>query len=307
MLRIIKPGLQTSIQDSGRPGWMRYGVPGGGAADPVAMSLANVLLENPAAQPCLEIALTGPEIEFDTDLSIAVCGARFALTLNGEEISNDRVIRVNRHDRLQFGALQYGARAYLALAATIDLPSVMGSLSTHLQTCFGGFAGRALKSGDEIPLIAPRTCAPRQLPEHLRLRYTARPQLRVTEGAEAGLFDEREYDRFYTSAFIVSAQSNRMGLRLEGASLNTDGMAQIISSGLCPGTVQVPPNGQPIISFVEGQTIGGYPRLAHVISADQHLLGQLKPRDKVNFLRVSLERSQRILREKTALLAELPW
>jgi len=98
-----------------------------------------------------------------------------------------------------------------------------------------------------------------------------------------------------------------MGLRLEGASLNTDGMAQIISSGLCPGTVQVPPNGQPIISFVEGQTIGGYPRLAHVISADQHLLGQLKPRDKVNFLRVSLERSQRILREKTALLAELPW
>lgn len=305
MLRILKPGLQTSLQDGGRMGWMQYGIARGGAADPVAMRLANSLLRNPAGHPCLEVTLTGPELEFTADLSIAICGARFALTHNGCSVDNNCVIQIRKGDVLQFGPLQSGARAYLAFAAEPQLAAVFDSFSTYLQAGFGGVRGRALRAGDQIPLQNCRREKSRQLADGYQLKYTGRPQLRVIDGAEAGLFARDQRELFYRTAYRVSPQSNRMGIRLLGDTLNTEGLPQMTSSGLCPGTVQIPPDGQPIISFVEGQTIGGYPRLAHVISADQHLLAQLKPRDKLDFQRVDLETAVRILCDKTALLARL--
>lgn len=305
MLRILKPGLQTSIQDGGRKGWMQYGIARGGAADPVAMQLANGLLRNPAGHPCLEVTLTGPDIEFGHDLSIAICGARFTLTHNGRSVDNDRVIQIRRGDILQFGPLQSGARAYLAFAAEPALEMVFDSLSTHLQTNFGGLDGRALRAGDEIPLQHFRRERSRQLADKYKLKYTGHPQLRVIDGAEAKLFAGDQQELFYRTTYRVSPQSNRMGIRLQGDRLDNDGLPQMTSSGLCPGTVQIPPDGQPIISFVEGQTIGGYPRFAHVISADQHLLAQLKPRDRIDFLRVNLNTALQILRNKTSMLTEL--
>ncbi|WOX06732.1 5-oxoprolinase subunit C family protein [Microbulbifer pacificus] len=305
MLRILKAGLQTSIQDGGRSGWMQYGIAKGGAADPVAMQLANSLLGNPPHHPCLEITLTGPDIEFGCDLSIAICGAQFDLTLNGQSIDNDQGIAVKKGDHLAFGPLQSGARAYLALSAETVLPAAFGSLSTHIQTEFGGYCGRALRAGDEIRLRNCRREPPRQLSNDYQLRYSARPQIRVIDGAEAEMFADTARELFYRTTYSVSAQSNRMGIRLAGNGLDTAGLPQMTSSGLCPGSVQIPPDGSPIISFVEGQTIGGYPRLAHVISADQHLLGQLKPHDRIDFFRVDLDTAIRILRDKTAELSRL--
>lgn len=304
-MKILKPGLQSSIQDGGRPGMMRWGLSRGGAADTFAMALANLLLDNPLDHPCIEVALTGPTIEFTQSLSIAVCGACFDLQLNDAPVANDRVIRVRTGDTLTFGKLQSGARAYLALAADIDLAPIQGSLATHLIAGFGGLHGAAFRAGDLIPLRCRRQVAERSLPRRYCLDYRTRPLLRVVAGAESALFAAAATDSFYRGQFSVSSQSNRMGIRLSGEPLTTEQLPQVVSSGLCPGTVQVPPNGLPIISFVEGQTIGGYPRLAHVISADLHRLGQLQASDRVDFEPVDQRTALRILRNKHKVLGDL--
>ncbi|MBY6212909.1 biotin-dependent carboxyltransferase family protein [Microbulbifer agarilyticus] len=306
MLNILSGGLQTSIQDGGRRGWMRYGVAPGGAADPVAMAIANQLLGNQPAAACLEVTMVGPKIQFGGELCLAVCGARFDLALNDMPIENDTSIHVRPGDILSFGALRSGARAYLAVSADIQVPKVFGSLATQIQVGLGGFHNRALKTGDSIPLCNVRVPATRQLPVEFRLNYTGRPQLRVIDGAETQYFTSQDRERFTSTTYAVSAQSNRMGIRLEATPFDTSELPQMTSSGLCPGTIQVPPSGQPIVSFVEAQTIGGYPRIGHIIEADQHLLGQLKPRDRVNFTPVTLDIGHRLLREKHALLAQLP-
>ncbi|WP_078084439.1 biotin-dependent carboxyltransferase family protein [Microbulbifer mangrovi] len=305
-LRIIKSGLQTTIQDGGRPGNLRWGLACGGAADTFAMALGNLLLGNPRSHPCLEVTLTGPEIEFTCDVSIAVTGARFDLALNHQAVANDAVIRVHAGDRLRFGPLRSGARAYIALAGEIQLPPTLDSLSTHVIAGFGGLHGRPLQAGDRIPLNQCRQESARQLPPAYRLDYSTRPLLRVVSGLEARHFSDDTLARFYQGGFTVSPQSNRMGIRLAGEPLPVKGIPQQVSSALCPGTVQVPPNGLPIISFVEGQTIGGYPRIAHVISADLHRLGQLVATARLDFELVDQAAAHRILVGKSRLLAELP-
>ncbi|WGL18245.1 biotin-dependent carboxyltransferase family protein [Microbulbifer bruguierae] len=304
-LHIIRPGLQTSIQDGGRPGWMRYGVARGGAADPVAMHMANTLLQNSPTHPCLEITLTGPEIAFEASLCIAVCGARFDLTLNDEPVANDTVLPISAGDRLSFGRLGSGARAYLAMSAEMDVTEVFNSCATHLQTAFGGFLGRALRAGDRVPLSHCRQVPSRTLPSVYRLQYGNRPLLRVVEGAEAACFGPDSRRAFFRNTYRVSADSNRMGIRLQGIPLNTEDIPQMVSSGLCPGTVQIPAGGEPIIAFVEAQTLGGYPRIAHVIEADQPRLAQLKPGDRLDFERIEIAEAQRILQEQKRLLAGL--
>lgn len=304
-VHFIQPGLQTSIQDGGRPGMLRMGVPRGGAADTFAMALANLLLANPPTHPCIEVSLTGPDLEFTCNLSIAVTGARFDLKHNGNPVPNNEVLQMKTGDRLQFGALQSGARAYIALAAEMDLPTVFDSFSTHLISAFGGYCGRAIHAGDRITLRHCRREPHRQLPTRYHLNYRARPLLRVVPGCEAGHFSPAAVDAFQCGEFRVSPQSNRMGIRLIGEPLPIENTRQVMSSGLCPGTVQVPPNGLPIISFVEGQTIGGYPRIAHVISADLHCLGQLQADSLLNFEPVDLRSAHQILREKSQLLTQL--
>ncbi|QIL91486.1 5-oxoprolinase/urea amidolyase family protein [Microbulbifer sp. SH-1] len=305
-LHIVKPGLQTTVQDGGRPGYLRWGLSCGGAADSFAMALGNLLLGNPPDHPCLEVALTGPEIDFRANISIAITGARFDLFHNDTPVTNDEVISVHAGDRLRFGALRSGARAYVALAGDMQLTAMFRSLSTHVIAGFGGMCGRALKAGDTIPLRHCRQVRQRTLPAQFRLDYRARPLLRVIPGLEARDFSADALRGFYQGGFTVSPQSNRMGIRLQGEPLPVTGLPQQISSGLCAGTVQVPPNGLPIISFVEGQTIGGYPRIAHVISADLHRLGQLSAGAQLDFTPVDRSTAHRILQQKSQLLATLP-
>lgn len=305
-LHFLKPGLQTTIQDTGRPGNLHWGLSCGGAADSFAMALGNRLLGNQDGHPCLEVTLSGPEIEFGESLAIAITGAHFDLFHNDRAIENDEVIHMCRGDRLRFGALRSGARAYIALAGEIDTEPTLGSRSTHVVAAIGGIKGRPLKAGDEIPLRSCRSVPRRKLPPQYRLEYRARPLLRVVQGLEENHFPAAVRAQFYKGGFTVSPQSNRMGIRLAGEALTVENIPQQISSALCPGTIQVPPNGQPIISFVEGQTIGGYPRIAHVISADLHRLGQLAPGSRLDFERVDMDTAHRILQGKSRLLAKLP-
>ncbi|MFC6634534.1 biotin-dependent carboxyltransferase family protein [Microbulbifer taiwanensis] len=304
-MRIIRAGLQTSVQDLGRSGSMRYGVPRGGAADPVAMQLANLLLGNPPGNPVLEVTLDGPSIEFQCDISIAIVGAQFDLALNGEPVECDRVLQIESGDRLTFGRLLSGARAYIALAGQMKLPAIFGSHSTSIIAGFGGLCGRAIEKGDAIEILEARTVDHRRLEGEYRLRYTRHPQLRVVTGAEENHFGREAIDHFYSQTYQVTAQSNRMGIRLAGDALRRGNQSQVVSSGLCPGTVQIPPDGRPIISFIEGQTIGGYPRIAHVISADLHLLGQLQANDRLDFTPVSVAQAHKILEVKSGLLERL--
>ncbi|WP_066967150.1 biotin-dependent carboxyltransferase family protein [Microbulbifer sp. Q7] len=305
-LRIIKPGLQTTIQDGGRPGNLRWGLSRGGAGDTFAMALGNLLLGNSPKHPCLEVAITGPEIEFSAATSVAVTGARFDLAHNDRPANNDEVLQMRPGDRLRFGPLRSGARAYITLAADFQLAPTLDSLSTHVIAGFGGWQGRALKAGDQIPLQHCRTVPTRALPAQYRLDYGSRPLLRVVPGLESPYFTGDAKTRFYAGGFTVSPQSNRMGIRLAGEPLPTETLPQQVSAALCPGTVQVPPNGLPIISFVEGQTIGGYPRIAHVISSDLHRLAQLPASARLDFEQVEQATAHQILREKSRLLADLP-
>ncbi|WP_406828919.1 biotin-dependent carboxyltransferase family protein [Microbulbifer sp. ARAS458-1] len=305
-LRVLKPGLQTTVQDAGRPGNLRWGVARGGAADTFAMALANLLLANPLSHPCLEVALTGPELEFTCELSIAICGAEFDLLHNRTPVGNDQVLQMRPGDILRFGGLRSGARAYIALAAELAIDRRMGSLSTHVISGFGGFAGRALQAGDQLPLRNCRIAKTRSLPGPYRLDYRSRPLLRTVDGVEAHCFSENARQQLGAGNFTVSPQSNRMGIRLNGPPLPQERAPQQVSSALCPGTIQVPPNGLPIISFVEGQTIGGYPRIAHVISADVHRLGQLTAGTPLNLETIDAEVARQIQREKASLLMKLP-
>ncbi|MBN8430522.1 biotin-dependent carboxyltransferase family protein [Microbulbifer salipaludis] len=305
-LRIIKPGLQTTIQDGGRPGNLRWGLSRGGAADTFAMALGNLLLGNPPQHPCLEVAITGPEIEFSAATAVAVTGARFDLAHNDRPVGNDEVLQMRPGDRLRFGPLRSGARAYVTLAADFQLAATLDSLSTHVIAGFGGWQGRPLKAGDQIPLQHCRAVPDRKLPAQYRLDYASRPLLRVVPGLEASHFTGDAVARFYAGGFTVSPQSNRMGIRLAGEPLPAETLPQQVSAALCPGTVQVPPNGLPIISFVEGQTIGGYPRIAHVISADVHRLAQLPAGARLDFEQVEQATAHQVLREKSHLLADLP-
>ncbi|BBM00738.1 biotin-dependent carboxyltransferase family protein [Microbulbifer sp. GL-2] len=309
-IHFIRAGLQTSIQDMGRPGLMHYGIPQGGAADPLSMKMANLLLGNPFNNPVLEITLIGPRIEFDDDISIAITGARFKVFLNSNAVDNFKVIQVKRGDTLEFSKLINGARAYIGFSAKLSIPIIFDSAATHLISGFGGHRRGAIANNDRIYFKDIRIAEPAYLNREFQLNYQARPLFRVVDGAEKKRFSQSTVENFYKSTFQVSAQSNRMGIRLLPSVTLKSGtlgetLEEMISSGLQPGSIQVPNSGEPIISFIEGQTIGGYPRIAHIIRADIHRLGQLKAQDKINFQLVSQKDAKQILRQKQHFLTKI--
>lgn len=306
-IKVIKGGMQTTIQDFGRSNLMHLGICQGGVMDSLSASLANRLVGNPVSHPVLEICMLGPRLEFTQAMSIAVSGAEFVLRLHRGEhsqtLNNNQMIHIQAGDTLVFGRRIQGARAYLAFAAELALPKVLDSYSTHLLANFGGYQGRALTAGDTIPLSnykVSEKAAEHQEP--IIQSYLGKYMLRCTDSVETDLFSDVQKDEFYEQSYQVTQASNRMGLRieslgikrlgLEGQYLADLGIEDITSSGLLPGSIQIPPNGQPIISSVDGQTIGGYPRIANVISADLFALGQLVPRDIVQFIRLSQEQAQ---------------
>jgi antagonist of KipI len=288
-VRVLSPGLLTTVQDLGRFGWAHYGVSASGAADALALRAANLLAGNAENAPALEMTLVGGAFEFETAATIAVAGSDFSCGLplwTAVEVSAGQTIR--------FGATRSGARCYLAVRGGFDVPRAMGSASVHVMT---GVGGRPLRAGDALAIgdaamRRPRAGSPPP--------FGIAGPLRVTVGPQA----ERFAGELYGTPYTVSEESNRMGLRLRGPAIPSP-PGGMLTEGTPLGAVQVPPDGQPIILFVEHQTTGGYPKPANVVSADFWRLGQLRPRDEVAFELVTMECALGLLREQERWLYSL--
>jgi antagonist of KipI len=283
MIRVIRPGLLTTVQDLGRWGHQATGVPVAGPMDTLSHRLANLLVGNPQGAATLEVTLIGPELEFEAPAMMAVCGAEFELTCDGEALSMGVSYQLERGARVQFGRRRAGARAYLAIRGGIQTPPVLGSRATHVVSAMGGWHGRALAAGDRLPIasgtdgIAGRRATGLTLPANNRVR------LRLLEGPQADWFEPTALDTLTRVSFRVSPRSNRMGYRLDGPPLPRRRPEEPISEPLAFGALQVPAAGEPILLMADRQTSGGYPKIASVIAADLPLAGQLAPGDFIEF------------------------
>ncbi len=280
-LKILRPGLLTTVQDAGRPGFMKYGIPLCGAMDQRSMRAANSLLGNTPGAAVLEITMTGPEFVALTDTRVAIAGARFDVLVNGASAEGP-VLSLVEGDTVKFSRLLMGARAYLALTGGVDVPLVMQSRSTYVPGAFGGFEGRSLRAGDILKAGTDRASTPES-------SKTTPPDdettVRVVPGAEADQFSPATAGHLLDAIWKVSPDSNRMGLRLMGPALKVQSSGSMLSTGLMPGSVQLPSDGQPIIIMRDGQTTGGYPRIFHVLSQDIDLLAQARGGAVVRFVR----------------------
>lgn len=298
MLNILDAGFFTTVQDGGRRGWARYGVPPSGPMDAVAFQAANALVGNPPDAAALEITLTGPVIQIEPETLIAVCGASFELWMDKLPVPNWHALYVRPGQILTFGPRRNGARAYLAVAGGLALPPYLGSQATYIKGGFGGLDGRALRPGDRLPSGAhPQREAVAQAgrvwPPEKRPPYTETPTLRVVWGPQKAAFSAVGCDVFLNNMYTVTNAADRMGLRLQGPAITHRGATGIVSDGIVTGSIQVPPNGQPIVMLVDHQTTGGYPKIATVIQADLPLLAQCLPGQQIAFRAISLSAAQK--------------
>ncbi|HJU04751.1 MAG TPA: biotin-dependent carboxyltransferase family protein [Nitrospiraceae bacterium] len=314
--RVVRPGLLTTVQDLGRFGFQRFGMPVSGAMDTVALRLANRLVGNLDHAAGLEMTLTGPELFFEVDGVVALTGADLSPQINRIPVPLWTSLDIRQGSNLSFGARRSGARGYLAVAGGLDVPAVMGSRATHLASRTGGFSGRAIAKGDRIacgprPTHDPRHIG-RQIPASARPPYVAAPTLRAVLGPQAELFSSHAVETLITQRYIVSPQANRMGYRLQGPPifLSRDLPAiEMISDATPHGSLQVPADHQPILLMVDRPTTGGYPKIAVVITADLPLAAQLMPGDTVSFTLIDVHQAQCLAREQRAALdaAVPPW
>jgi antagonist of KipI len=296
---ILKPGWFTSVQDLGRTGQRSSGVPLSGAMDPVALRIANLLVGNPATSAALEVTLGGAEFSFPEGAVVAVCGAQYA------DVPAWRPFALAPGEVLKLGDCTRGYRGYVAVRGGLDVPPALGSRSTYLRGGWGGWEGRKLEAGDRLPLGAARalTAAVPALTASWSLlpSYSSEPILRVIEGAQASWYGAA----LGAATYRVLPQSDRMGLRLSGPKLTAKGGKELLSSGVVPGTVQVPPDGQPIVLGADAQTIGGYPRAAQVVAVDLPVVAQLRPGDTLKFRPITLAEAQWLLLQHEQHLALL--
>ena len=286
---VVKPGLQTTVQDLGRWGHQASGVPVAGAMDIRAHRTANALVRNDASAATLEITLTGPELTCNRDCFLAVSGARFDVTIDGRSVrAVDASFEVKAGQHVVFGARLAGARAYLAIDGGFDVPQVLGSRSTHLPAAMGGLEGRALRAGDRVAVGAARTGTPHGLrPRALQGRGEC--VLRVLPAPDLERFEDDAFDALISGPYIVRSESNRMGYRLRGPKLPLRRAESKISDVTPIGLVQVPPSGDPVLLMADRPTTGGYAGIANVITADIDLAAQLAPGDAFRFAPCSVD------------------
>lgn len=306
IFKVLEPGACTTVQDEGRFGWQRFGVPPAGTLDIFAGLVANMLVGNPQNSALLEITFTGPKLEVLSNADIAVTGALMPLLLNGKPVPVWQTLRVFSGDILEIGMAQSGCRAYLAVSGGIDVPAVMNSRSCYVGAAMGGFKGRPLQSNDVLKKgDGKRIGYIRNVPSDLIPSYTSKITLRAIPGPQDEFFDEG-LAVFFDSEFKVSPKANRMGYRLQGPVISQiDGSPKsIISEPSLPGGVQIPQDGQPIILLTE-QTVGGYTKIATVISADIPKIAQATPGDMVRFVRTDIEAAHKAYRAQKALLERI--
>lgn len=294
-VRVIRPGLLTTVQDLGRYGHQHEGVSVGGAMDAPALRLANAIVGNQDGAAVLEVTLIGPTLEFQDDVVMCITGADLSAKLDHHPLPRLRAASVKAGAQLTFGERVNGCRAYIAFRGGIDVPVVLGSRSTYLRAGLGGFGGRALVKGDVLAIggavARMRTIIPPLVPPPPRDRVAVRAMRgrhfeELSAESRAALFSADE------EAFRIGAQSDRMGYRLEGPNITMQRPVEIVSEPVAFGTVQLPPGGSPIILMADRQTTGGYPRVLDVASVDLPLLAQSAPGAHIRFSEISLEEAQ---------------
>ena len=303
-LTIVRAGPMTTVQDLGRPGHRREGVSLGGALDRHAARVANLLVGNPETAGLLELTLGPAALRFHDSRAVAWCGGDFPVQIEGMEIPAGRAAFINADEDLALGPPRAGARAWLAVSGGIDVPLLLGSRATDLRAGFGGLEGRALRDGDELPLADAASLgqrdrvAPWGAPTDWMQTATRRPLLRFVRGSEWSDFIPSARTAFLAESFVVSSKSDRMGARLAGVELLREQELERLSEAVAPGTIQVPNDGQPIILLGDCQTVGGYPKIAHVITVDLPRAAQLRPNDHVRFREVTLSEAHALLLER---------
>jgi len=303
MITVLKPGLLTTVQDLGRPGYQQFGVVVGGALDPLAARAANLIAGNDDRAALLEMAQTGPDLSFGQETLVAWCGADFAARIGHEPLPRDRAVRVAAGEVISFGFARSGLRAWLAVAGGIDVPLVMGSRSTYRRAGLGGYEGRPLVAGDKLKVF-PATAWAKTIADTLRAgkkratAWSVRPDIlgrpaaaglvRAVRGPEWDWFTPEAQHVFFAADWQATREADRMGVRLDGPALELAKPREMISSAVNVGVVQVPPAGRPIVLLPSRQSVGGYPRLAAVAAVDLRRFTQLRPGDKVRFQEITL-------------------
>ena len=326
-LQISRGGFLTSVQDLGRTGFREFGVSTSGALDTFALRVANLLVGNDQGAAGLEITLGGLQLRFDDERIVAWCGGEFDVHVGSTALPAGHAAFVPAGEELKFGRPRVGCRAWLAISGGIDVPIVLGSRSTDLRAQFGGFEGRALRDGDVLPLVtgrqspsfanqpSPKATAGREATSDKQPAATggisswtaphgwvspAKPDpiLRFVPGCDWNRFNASILQRLTNEAFSVSPDSDRMGARFDGPELKREDHVDLTSEAVAPGTIQVPPSGKPILLLGDCQTIGGYPKIAHVITVDLGIAAQLRAGGHVRFSQVSMADAHRLLLER---------
>lgn len=307
-VRVLSPGLLSTVQDGGRHGWRQLGVGRSGAADAYSFTVANLLVGNAADAPALEITLHGPTLHFDRGARIALCGAQVEARIGETAIPGWRRVDVPADSTLTIGACRNGARAYLSIAGGFAVPRMLDSASTDLRAGFGGLRGRMLAGADVLPVasaaastVATLRIGRRWVGPAPDLDFVQPASIRLLPGHDA-LADN---EALFANEWRVDAASNRQGLRLQGPSLVLADDSERISEPVFPGTLQLPPDGNPILLLADAQTHGGYPRIGHAIAADHPRLAQLRPGERLRFVACTPADARRLLREQRQRLARI--
>jgi antagonist of KipI len=306
----LRAGFSTSVQDLGRVGLREFGVSPGGALDPHALRIANLLVGNEESAAGLEVTFGGLRLRFADDRIVAWCGGNFEARVGSASLAAGHPALVHSGEDFSIDSPAIGCRAWIAISGGVNVPVVLGSRATDLKAEFGGMNGRPIRDGEEVPLGENSERA-KTLAEKLRAQRIASwkpphdwsspaqraPVLRFIRGSDVRHVTPEAVETFREAGFFVSPDSDRMGIRLDGPRLERTSEVDLLSEAVAPGTIQVPPDGRPILLLNDCQTIGGYPKVAHVITFDLAIAAQLRPGDTVHFSEVSLSEAHRALSE----------
>ncbi|WP_026575855.1 biotin-dependent carboxyltransferase family protein [Bacillus sp. UNC438CL73TsuS30] len=318
-VKVLHPGLLTTIQDLGRHGSQKYGVIVSGTMDSYSLRAANLLVGNKENEGALEITLFGTSLLFEEDRVIAITGGDLQAVIDGEKAATWRPVLVRKGSVLQFKSAINGCRAYVSFAGGIAVPEVMGSKSTYLRAGIGGFKGRALQKEDILDFgemtnrshsiktkLKKLECNPSWSINYTKLVNLQQKQtIRVIRGTEFDLFEEKTKTSVFQEPFKLTTQADRMGYRIEGPKLSLIKKFELLSEGVTFGTIQVPPNGNPIVLMADRQTTGGYPKIGQIISADLPSMGQLQPNAVIHFKEISHEEAEQELLAKEKIIDEI--
>jgi antagonist of KipI len=305
MIELLEPGPQTTVQDLGRRGQLRYGIPPSGPMDAFAFVLANRLAGNADEAAALECTLAGPRFRVDTPCAIAVTGADMPVAVNGQPVESWSTLLLCAGDMVKIGTARSGLRGYVAFSGGLDVALRLGSRSTYLRGRLGGHEGRALQKADRLATLPADLPQVRAMPRHKLPAYAPETRVRVVLGPQHDRFTPAGIETFLRSSYTLQPQSDRMGARLRGNRIEHVRGHDIVSDGIALGSVQVPGDGQPIVLLVDRQSTGGYTKLATVCSFDIGRIAQLRPGQCLRFEAIDIAQAHALLREWRTMLAEL--